>query len=200
MTTDNEPGQQTIWAAVVDEADLRHDGQVVLTGELAVTLHATEADGRDAVFRWVEDHWDRHVNAAVTLDAHAYREMPTERETAIEAYFKEIGGRAIVIEVARPETNQGFAWAAVLDEADVTYGTTVTLSGELLVTLHAEELEGWHQVRAWVEDHHLRHPPSNPEPDLDPDDPADDERAATDAYLSKLGSRAAVRPVRLPAQ
>ena len=189
----------SVWAAVVDEADIRFDGNVVLTGELAVTLHATEADGWDNVFRWVENHWDQHVNAAVNLDAHAYREMPADRRTATAAYFNEIGGRSIVREVARPDTARDFVWAAVLDEADVTYGTTVTLEGELLVTLHAEEVDGWQQVRTWVENHHSRHPTSDTNPDLDPDIPADDERTATDAYLATLGSRAAVRALRLPA-
>ena len=189
---------RTLWAAVVDEADVRFDGRVVLTGELAVTLHASEQDGWAQVFRWVEDHWDRHVNAAVSLDANAVREMPTDPEDAVRAYFAEIGGRAVVREVPCPETSLGYVWAAVLDEADVTYGSTVTLEGELIVTLHADQVDGWQEVRAWVEDHHQRHPTSDPDPDLDPNVPADDERAATDAYLASLGSRAAVRAVRLP--
>ena len=95
--------ESSVWVSVVDEADLTHDGQVVLTGELAVALHASEADGRHAVFAWVENHWDSHVNAAVTLDAHDYREIPADEATAIEAYFKEIGGRALVKEVPLPE-------------------------------------------------------------------------------------------------
>jgi hypothetical protein len=186
----------TAWAVVIDEADVRVDGRVVLTGELFADLQPSEEAGWARIGRWVEDHWDRHVNAGVD-EPHEYREMPAERAAAIRAYFDEIGGRGIVRSVSAPATDDGVVWMAVLDEADVTYGTTTTLEGELQVTLHADATSGWQAIHEWVADHARRHPTRVPDVDLDPAIP-DDRRVAADSYLAKLGSRAAVRPLRLP--
>jgi hypothetical protein len=185
----------TAWAVVIDEADVRHDGRLVLTGELFADLQPTEEAGWARVGRWVEDHWDRHVNAGVD-EAHEFREMPGERAKAIAAYFDEIGGRSVVREVELP-SDEAVVYVAVLDEADVTYGATTTLAGELQVTLHPDAVSGWQRIHEWVEEHHRRHPPRVPDVDLDPAVP-DDTREATDSYLAKLGSRAIVRAVRAP--
>jgi hypothetical protein len=184
------------WAVVIDEADVRRDGQVVLTGELFTDLRSSSEAAWERVGQWVEDHWDRHVNAGVD-EAHEFRAMPGSRADAIAAYFEEIGGRSVVREVALPGGVADVVYVAVLDEADVTYGDTTTLEGELEITLHTDAAAGWARIHEWVEEHHRRHPPRVAHVDLDPAVPTDRGQAADD-YLATLGSRAVVRPLRVP--